>query len=568
MSTTPTTPLLKDELDIVIPTIRNLDFLEMWRPFFQPYHLIIVQDGDPTKKIHVPEGFDYELYNRNDINRILGPKSSCISFKDSACRCFGYMVSKKKYIFTIDDDCFVAKDPSGNDINALEQHIKNLLSPSTPFFFNTLYDPYREGADFVRGYPFSLREGVPTAVSHGLWLNIPDYDAPTQLVKPRERNTRFVDAVMTIPKGTLFPMCGMNLAFDRELIGPAMYFGLMGDGQPIGRYDDMWAGWCIKVICDHLGLGVKTGLPYIWHSKASNPFVNLKKEYKGIYWQEELIPFFQAATLPKECTTVQSCYKELSIQVKAKLGKVDEYFNKLADEMLTWIEAWDELNPSAQPANGNKEHTSILQALMISVCWICSSLSKHTIDREESFALAKKHLNFSCMEEEADQVYEKLKKPKEMFLQSPKNLTALNAFKDRASRPEEPRMSPAVPLNPQEQKRENHGSSNEEALQSNGQIIEESIARKEKNEIDKFDSLWDEMKMNIENDFGVEKALIRHLYSSNSSVTSEKLNLVEKEFADKLNEHERLRQVHFNDLKVMLKAAVGQVAVNDSCIGD
>ena len=52
---------------------------------------------------------------------------------------------------------------------------------------------------------------------------------------------------MTIPKGTLFPMCGMNLCFDRELIGPAMYFGLMGDGQPIGRYDDMWAGWCTKV---------------------------------------------------------------------------------------------------------------------------------------------------------------------------------------------------------------------------------------------------------------------------------------------------------------------------------
>ncbi|AQK64291.1 UDP-arabinopyranose mutase 3 [Zea mays] len=106
-SSKPSTPLLKDELDIVIPTIRNLDFLEMWRPFFQPYHLIIVQDGDPTKTIKVPEGFDYELYNRNDINRILGPKASCISFKDSACRCFGYMVSKKKYIYTIDDDCFV-----------------------------------------------------------------------------------------------------------------------------------------------------------------------------------------------------------------------------------------------------------------------------------------------------------------------------------------------------------------------------------------------------------------------------------------------------------------------------
>lgn len=55
-------------------------------------------------------------------------------------------------------------------------------------------------------------------------------------------NTRYVDAVRTIPKGTFFPMCGMNLAFNRELIGPAMYFGLMGYGQPVGCYYDMWAG--------------------------------------------------------------------------------------------------------------------------------------------------------------------------------------------------------------------------------------------------------------------------------------------------------------------------------------
>ncbi len=83
---------LHEELDIVIPTIRNLDFLEMWRPFFQKYHLIVVQDGDPARKVEVPEGFDYEIFNRNDIERILGDKAWCISFKDSACRCFGYMV--------------------------------------------------------------------------------------------------------------------------------------------------------------------------------------------------------------------------------------------------------------------------------------------------------------------------------------------------------------------------------------------------------------------------------------------------------------------------------------------
>jgi reversibly glycosylated polypeptide/UDP-arabinopyranose mutase len=59
------------------------------------------------------------------------------------------------------------------------------------------------------------------------------------------------------------------------------------------------------VIADHLGYGVKTGLPYIWHSKASNPFTNLKKEYKGIFWQEEIIPFFQAVQLSKEAVTVE-----------------------------------------------------------------------------------------------------------------------------------------------------------------------------------------------------------------------------------------------------------------------
>lgn len=114
----PSAPLA-DQLSICIPTIRDLEFLEQWcvgcgrgrggspavaaasplppahvglllsichaldialqcadrssrlpcpndplacpasarrRPFFQPYHLIIIQDGDPSRKVNVPEG--------------------------------------------------------------------------------------------------------------------------------------------------------------------------------------------------------------------------------------------------------------------------------------------------------------------------------------------------------------------------------------------------------------------------------------------------------------------------------------------------------------------------------
>lgn len=35
-------------------------------------------------------------------------------------------------------------------------------------------------------------------------------------------------------------------------------------------------------------------------------------------------------------------------QVNEKLGKIDPYFVKLADAMVTWIEAWDELNPATK----------------------------------------------------------------------------------------------------------------------------------------------------------------------------------------------------------------------------
>ena len=69
------------------------------------------------------------------------------------------------------------------------------------------------------------------------------------------------------------------------------------------------------MICDHLGLGVKTGKPYIWHSKASNPFVNLKKEFHGIFWQEDIIPFFEDVKLPESATTVAECYRHLAKQV-------------------------------------------------------------------------------------------------------------------------------------------------------------------------------------------------------------------------------------------------------------
>ena len=118
----------------------------------------------------------------------------------------------------------------------------------------------------------------------------------------------------------------MNVAFDRELIGPAMMQGLMGDGQPWARYDDMFSGWAAKSIADHLGVGIKSGMPYIRHDKASNPFVNLKKEFLGfVSWQEVMLRFFMTdVSYSSRANTPSKAYRELAEQIRAKRGDDDE----------------------------------------------------------------------------------------------------------------------------------------------------------------------------------------------------------------------------------------------------
>ena len=217
---------LHEIMDVVIPTIRDLDFLESWKPFIEKFHIILIQDGDHTKHLKIPEWADYELYNRPDIERALGDKSWIISQKDASIRNFGFLVSRKKFVWSVDDDCFPANGVDGKPVDALMEHALNLLTPSTPYFFNTVYDPYTPCADFVRGYPYSLRRGVQTAVSHGLWLNMYDYDAPTQLLKVNERNRKYADITVTVPNRVLYPLCSMNVAFNRELLGPALMQGM------------------------------------------------------------------------------------------------------------------------------------------------------------------------------------------------------------------------------------------------------------------------------------------------------------------------------------------------------
>ncbi|KAH8480728.1 hypothetical protein Peur_062521 [Populus x canadensis] len=345
---------IKDsEVDIVIGALHSdlTSFMNEWRPIFSRFHLIIVKDPDLKEELRIPEGFNLDVYSKSHIDRVVGSSSSIV-FSGYSCRYFGFLVSRKKYIVSIDDDCIPAKDSKGFLIDAVAQHLANLTTPATPFFFNTLYDPYREGADFVRGYPFSLRSGVTCALSCGLWLNLADLDAPTQALKPGQRNSQYVDAVMTIPSRAMMPISGINIAFDREAVGPALLPALKLAGEGNLRWEtmeDIWSGMCVKVVCDHLGLGVKSGLPYVWRNDRGSAIESLKKEWEGVKLTEEIVPFFQLVRLPQTAATTEDCILEMATTVKQQLGPSNPVFTRAAEAMVEWVKLWKAVGSGSSP---------------------------------------------------------------------------------------------------------------------------------------------------------------------------------------------------------------------------
>ncbi|VAH37491.1 unnamed protein product [Triticum turgidum subsp. durum] len=336
---------IKQPLLPVLPTTLqpNLtSFFQAWQPFFSRFDIIVVKDPELTADLQIPSGFNVKVYTKSDIDGLLGATS--INFSGHSCRYFGYLVSRKKYVISIDDNCLPAKDPAGMTVDAVTQHMINLKTPATPFFFNTLYDPYRKGADFVRGYPFSLREGVECMLSCGLWLHNADYDPMTHVVKRNQRNTNYVDAVMTVPLGAMFPVSGINVAFNREVLGPVMFPGLRIRKEGKHRWDtleDIWNGLCAKVVCDSLGYGVKTGLPYVMRSDAeAGKALESLKEWEGVKVMDDVLPFFESLKLSRTAVTVDDCIKELAGVVRQKLAPKNAIFAKAADAMEEWTKLW------------------------------------------------------------------------------------------------------------------------------------------------------------------------------------------------------------------------------------
>lgn len=316
---------------LVIPTIRDLNFLNEWGNAFINCHLIVVEDNNQISiKINNKQFISIDHFCRNDIDNDFGKNGWIISRHNAGIRSYGFWKAYEKganVIITLDDDCYPTED------ELVEGHLENLNFRSPKDWINTYPDPKWM---FTRGVPYNYRNKIKVSVSHGLWSGALDLDGVTEVkLKKLLDESKYPSLRHIIPFNYYYPMCSMNLAFSRE-VTPLMFFPMMGEGPdgkewPYNRFDDIWAGIFSKKIMDHLNLGVINGSPMVYHKKASKPKENQIKEMSGLRVNETLWKTVDKVKLTKN--TPKDCYLELARKVEFPKNI---YFQKLKKAMIIW----------------------------------------------------------------------------------------------------------------------------------------------------------------------------------------------------------------------------------------
>lgn len=104
--------------------------------------------------------------------------------------------------------------------------------------------------------------------------------------------------------------------------------------------EDIWCGLVVKTVCDHLQLGVKSGIPYVWRNEKGSAIDSLKKEWEGVKLMEDVIPFFETLRLSPSAVTAEDCVLEIAAAVKERLGSSHSVFVSAAESMVNWVKLW------------------------------------------------------------------------------------------------------------------------------------------------------------------------------------------------------------------------------------
>lgn len=305
---------MSQKIAVVVPTIRKESweiFIQGWEPLFKKHRVLLVKVEDNHDWPYI-ETIDYREKPAKQTYRQF-PKFEWLFTKSDTCRNAGFYIasgSKPDVYMSFDDDVL----PNDND--PIQEHLDALQMTVPKHWVSTCQDIY------PRGVPYGVRGEMEVVLSHGVWTNVPDLDAPTQLLYPNLKDIAFNK--MNVPKGVLFAFCAMNFAFKPQLL-PYIYQAPMSkrlaeyDVEAGDRFGDIFAGVVAKLACDELNMGVVTGHATINHTRASKVFVNLRKEAIFMELNEEFANEWQNDDTTNKYVLL---YKKMLASWQADLAKL------------------------------------------------------------------------------------------------------------------------------------------------------------------------------------------------------------------------------------------------------
>lgn len=268
------------KIAVVVPTIRPEcceEWVKAWTPLLEKHdaNLIVVRDGETP----IAE----QMHPRDSVVTMPGSlfdNADLICNFSPACRMLGMYKAAKDgsdIIITVDDDCLPEKHPA-HGLDPIEAHVKALSARVPTSWFSPSY-PY------MRGFPYGVRGESEVYLSHGVWSNVPDLDAPNQLVLGERPQVMHYTG--TLPKGVYSNLSGMNVAFRVEAL-PYIYWAPVGQLKGCERFDDIWGFLYTQEDFWNRGWAIYTGYSIVKHTRASNVFKNLQHEARGIEINEWL----------------------------------------------------------------------------------------------------------------------------------------------------------------------------------------------------------------------------------------------------------------------------------------
>lgn len=249
-------------------------------------------------------------------------------------------------VVRIDDDNYPTEDDFLGPHLICGQNISALRVRSSADWFNVceLLVEARGVSFYPRGFPYSQRwkpghverepATVRIAVNAGLWLGDPDIDAMTRLTMPINA-TRMADIAasgLILAPGTWCPINTQNTAFHRDALVAAYV------PANVGRFDDIWMGYLLRRLVDHMGDGVRYGWPLVSQRRnVHDLWRDLDAEMNGYRHTDQLIECLRSTTLTSH--NYLDCYSELLEALSATLTERRELFDPILEGGRAWRDA-------------------------------------------------------------------------------------------------------------------------------------------------------------------------------------------------------------------------------------